>query len=57
MQDWYIVQTRRGTAFSPDEICARFNAVTRQEIEQCAASFKLDTVYTLKAVSEVSGDE
>ena len=57
MQDWYIVQTRRGTAFSPDEICAKFNAVTRQEIEQCAASFKLDTVYTLKAVSEVSGDE
>jgi predicted Zn-dependent peptidase len=52
MQDWYSAQVTRGTAFSPDEICEKLNAVTREQIRDCAASFRLDTVFTVKATGE-----
>ena len=53
MQDWYIAQMTRGTAYSPNEVCEMINAVTREQLMECAASFKLDTVFVLRAVSEV----
>lgn len=54
MQDWYIAQVTRGTAYSPDEVCKMINSITREQLMECAASFKLDTVYVLRAVSEVN---
>lgn len=52
MQDWFTAQMTRGTSFTPDEICDRLNSVTKEQIRDCAASFRLDTVFTVKASGE-----
>ncbi len=44
---WYDVQHRRGTCYTPEEVIEIFNNITREEIMECAASYKLDTVFTL----------
>lgn len=46
---WYRVQATRGTAYSPEEAAALVNAVTREQVIECAESFKEDTVFILKA--------
>ncbi|MBQ8966318.1 insulinase family protein [Ruminococcus sp.] len=53
---WYRVQATRGTAYSPEEAGALINAVTREQVIECAKSFKADTVFILKA-EEGSADE
>ena len=45
MVAWYLTQLTRGESCSPEEICGRINAVTREQITQAAAAMKLDTVY------------
>lgn len=54
---WYEAQNSRGTAFSPDEVCEIIMKISREQIIECANSFKLDTVYVLEAEQEVADDE
>ena len=53
---WYRVQASRGTAYSPEEAAALINAVTREQVIECAKSFREDTVFILRA-KEGSADE
>lgn len=46
---WYRVQSTRGTAYTPEEASALVNAVTREQVIECAKSFREDTVFILKA--------
>lgn len=46
---WYRAQDTRGTAYTPEEAAALINAVTREQVIECAKSFKEDTVFILKA--------
>lgn len=50
---WYRVQSTRGTAYTPEEAAALVDAVTREQVIECAKSFREDTVFILKA-EEVS---
>lgn len=49
---WYLNQAYLGTCFTPEEEIEKLRAVTREEIIEAAASFKLDTVYTLSGKEE-----
>ena len=53
--NWYFTQYTRGNIYSPEELIELENAITREEIIQCAKSFKLDSVYVLE--SSQKGDE
>jgi len=44
---WYDVQHRRGTCYTPDEVIEIFHSITREQIMECAGTYKLDTVFTL----------
>ncbi|NLZ45684.1 MAG: insulinase family protein, partial [Clostridiales bacterium] len=46
---WYFTQFTRGCIYSPEELIEIENAITREEIIQCAKTFKLDTVYILES--------
>ncbi len=54
---WYNVQNRRGTCYTPDEVIDIFNSVTREQIIECAKSYKLDTVFTLTPQNQPKGPE
>lgn len=54
---WYEAQNTRGTKYSPDEVTEIINAITREQIVDCAKSFKLDTVYILRSNGEVCENE
>lgn len=49
---WYETQTRRGTSYTPEEVCELLNAVTKEQVIECARSFKEDTVFILRSKEE-----
>ena len=49
MMSWYDAQNQRGTNYSPEDVCNIIMNVSREDIVDCAKSFKLDTVYVMKA--------
>lgn len=53
---WYSVQNMRGTCYTPEEVEKIIHAITREDIINCARSFKPDSVFILKA-KEGSADE
>lgn len=44
---WYEVQQRRNTCYTPDEVIEIFMGITREDIMNCAKSYKPDTVFML----------
>ena len=52
MASWYGVGLLAGEFPTPDEACARVNAVTRDEVVNAAQGVSLDTVYLLAAQKE-----
>ncbi len=48
---WYMVQCRRGSCYTPNEVIDKLNAVTREDIISAANSFRLDSVYALRPTS------
>lgn len=53
---WYDVQQRRNTCYTPDEVIEIFMRITRDEIIECAKSYKLDTVFMLTPESRPKGN-
>ena len=54
MSGWYEAQNTRGTSFSPDEVTEIIMNISREDIIECAESFKLDTVYSIESTGEES---
>lgn len=54
---WYAAQNTRGTAFTPEEINQRVMTITREQIIECAKSFKLDTIFVIRAKAKEGSDE
>ncbi len=52
IEAWYGVQSADGNYFSPAESADLNNAVTKEQIMDCAASVQLDTVYKLSCEKE-----
>lgn len=46
---WYVVQHIRGTDYSPQQLIEIEKSITKEQIVECAKSFKLDTVYVLES--------
>lgn len=46
---WYKAQVQRETSYSPEEVNDIIMNIGADKIKECAGSFKLDTVYVLKA--------
>lgn len=47
MASWFEAQNTRGTSYTPEQAAGSINAVTREEIIECAESFKPDSIYIL----------
>ncbi|MCL2107688.1 MAG: insulinase family protein, partial [Oscillospiraceae bacterium] len=52
LADWYTPAMLSGEHLLPEEVCARLNAVTRDDVIQAARGITLDTVYLLAAEQE-----
>ena len=49
---WYFKCLCRGEIIEPDEEAERIKSVTRQQIIDCANSFRADTVYIMTGIEE-----
>ena len=47
LERWYAMQFMDGCVRTPEQAAERMNAVTRQEVADCAAKVNVDTVYLL----------
>ncbi len=54
---WFETQNTRGTSYTPEQQSELVMNVTREQVMECAGSFKPDTVYILKNSGEVSENE
>lgn len=57
MVEYYLAQSTRGTAYTPEQVCDIFRNVTRAQVIECAKTFRYDTFYVMQSQQEVSGDE
>ena len=49
---WCSTQTSRGNSYSPKQVCSIIKDITREQIIECAESFRLDSVYIMQAKGE-----
>lgn len=54
---WFETQNTRGTSYTPEQQSELVMNVTREQVIECAKSFKPDTVYILKNSGEVCENE
>jgi predicted Zn-dependent peptidase len=54
---WYEAQITRGTELTPEQQSEILMNVTREQVIECAKSFRLDTVYVMESDSEVRDSE
>ncbi len=52
LENWYVLQMNDSSVKSPDESAAENDAVTKEQIKECAALVSLDTVYRLVSAKE-----
>lgn len=57
MSGWYEAQNTRGTSYTPDQVTDIIMKITREQIIECAKSFKPDTVYAIESTGEASDNE
>ena len=53
---WYAAQNTRGTCYSPDEVGEIIRSISREQIIECASSFRADSVFVLKANGEAEDE-
>lgn len=53
LSGWFELQALRGTSYTPETLSEIINNITREQIVECAKSFKLDTVYVMCPKEEV----
>ena len=49
VQSWYFIQRIRGTDYSPEKLMEIEKSITREQIIECAKTFKPDTYYVLES--------
>jgi RNA polymerase sigma factor (sigma-70 family) len=57
MVEYYLAQSTRGTAYTPEQVCEIFRSITRQQVIDCAKTFTYDTFYVMQSQQEASEDE
>ncbi len=57
LSSWYMIQKLRGDNFSPEQAEEEIKKVTRERVIEAAKSFALDTVYTMKPISNSNDKE
>lgn len=53
---WYFIQLTRGTVYTPEELIEIEKSITREQVIECAKSYKLDTVYLMESTNQ-EGDK
>lgn len=53
---WFEAQNTRGTSYTPDEVAEIIRGITREQVIECAKSFKADTVYILRPEEDCSNE-
>ena len=56
LSSWYFTMFLRGEIYSYEQMMEKINSITKEEIINCAESYKLDTVYLLEN-SDKGGNE